>query len=194
MKIDPFDLAKSKGEDFLARVPILGPLLGAETEEQKALVKQQKRMAEDAKRREAIMGPARLQAMNQSMTAFAPRNKLMAEMFGPDAAFTGKQIADMTANPLGTAPQGDPKVAKLAEQLDRYGLKTYADVQRFNKETDSLLTDSRGFLAADQYRQQKRRAEEAEAKRRAGHESAFAVGPGPAPINPVKAAPVRGRY
>jgi hypothetical protein len=169
-----------KGEGILAKVPVLGPLLGAETEEQKELVRQQKRMAED------------LQAMNQQVMAFAPRNKLMAEMFGPDAAFTGKQIGDMTANPMG-APQGDPQTAKLAQQLKKYGLKSYEDVLAFNKQTNSRLTDSQGFMKAMQLMDQQRTAEEAEKKRRAGLDAAFATGPGPAPIAPTQAAPVR-RY
>jgi hypothetical protein len=181
-----------KGEGILAKVPVLGPLLGAETEEQKELVRQQKRMAEDAKRRAELAGPARLQAMNQQVMAFAPRNKLMAEMFGPDAAFTGKQIGDMTANPMG-APQGDPQTAKLAQQLKKYGLKSYEDVLAFNKQTNSRLTDSQGFMKAMQLMDQQRTAEEAEKKRRAGLDAAFATGPGPAPIAPTQAAPVR-RY
>jgi hypothetical protein len=186
------DRIAGKGEDVLAKIPIVGPLSGAETEEQKALVRQQKRMAEDAKRRAEIMGPARLQAMNQQMLAFGPRNKMMAEMFGPDAAFTGKQIADMTANPMG-APQGDPKTAQVAQQLQKYGLKSYEDVLAFNKQTGSHLTDSKGFMQAQQLMEQQKKAADDEKKRRAGLDQAFAVGPGPAPLAPTQAAPVR-RY
>jgi hypothetical protein len=179
-------------EDVLARVPIIGPLSGAETDEQKALVRQQKRMAEDAKRRAAIMGPARLQSMNQQVQAFGPRNKMMAEMFGPDAAFTGKQMGDMTANPMGP-PQGDPKTAHLVEELKKYGLKSYEDVLAFNKQNDRRLTDSKGFMQAHQLMEQQAKAAEDERKRRAGLDQAFATGPGPAPLAPTQAAPVR-RY
>jgi hypothetical protein len=182
--------AFDKGEDVLARLPVLGPLLGAESSEQKALIAQQKRMAEDAKRREELLRPARLAGFQQSMGAFAPRNKMMANVFGPDAAFSGKQMADMTADPMG-GPTADPKVMALEQQLKKYGIDNYAELQAFNKDTDSRLTDNKGFTAAMAFRKQRDEAALKEKQRRAQMEQLFATGPGPAPINPIQAAPVR---
>jgi hypothetical protein len=180
------------GEDVLAKIPILGPLSGAETEEEKALLRKQKQLAEDAKRRAEITGPARMAALNQSMLAFAPRNRVMAQMFGPEAAFTGKQMADMSANPMGPTP-GDPQVVKLAGQLQQYKLNSYEDVLAFNKQTGQHLTDPKGFAQAKQYLDQQKAAEDAEKNRRTGLEQAFALPPPTAPNAPDQAAPVR-RY
>jgi hypothetical protein len=189
MGINPFNVVKGKGEDILSNIPVLGPLLGARSEEERALLEQQKRMAEDAKRRQALVGPARMQAMNQQMAAFGPRNRMMAQMFGPEAAFTGEQISDMTANPMPN--QGDPKAKALDAELKKYGLNSYEDVLAYNKQAGHQITDSKGFSAAMKYRQEQEAAAAAEKKRRAMHEANFATGPGPAPINPIQAAPVR---
>jgi hypothetical protein len=162
-------------EDVVARVPLIGPLSGAETDEQKALVRQQKRMAEDAKRRAELVGPARMRAMNQQVLAFGPRNKM----------------ADMTANPM-PAP-GDPAAAKLDAELRKYGLDSYEKVLAYNKQAGHQITDNKGFMAAMKHREEQAKLEAAEKQRRAALDQAFATGPGPAPIAPMQAAPVR-RY
>lgn len=185
-----FNRVVGKGEDVVASLPIIGPLTGAQTEEQKALIAQQKRLAEDAKRREELLRPARLQALQQSMGAFAPRNRMMAQVFGPEAAFTGQQISDMTADPMG-APTADPRVMSTEEALRKYGIDSYAELQAFNKETDSRLTDNKGYMAAMAFRKQKEEAAKKEAARRAQNDQLFATGPGPTPINPIQAAPAR---
>lgn len=182
--------AFDKGENVLARIPVLGPLLGAESSEQKALIAQQRRMAEDAKRREELLRPARLAGFQQSMGAFAPRNRMMANVFGPEAAFSGQEMANMTADPMGP-PKGDPQVMALEQQLKRYGIDNYAELQAFNKDTNSRLTDNKGFNAAMAFRKQRDEAALKEKQRRAQMEQLFATGPGPAPIAPTQAAPVR---
>jgi len=87
------------GEDMLARVPLVGGLLGAETDSQKALIKKQEQLAEEAKKRAAQNARARMQALGQSMLAFNPQNQMMAQMFGPQAAFSPQQFAQMGADP-----------------------------------------------------------------------------------------------
>jgi hypothetical protein len=178
-------------EDFVNKIPIVGGLFDTKSDEEKALERKQKQLAEDAKRRAELIGPARMMALNQSMLAFAPRNKMMGEMFGPGAAFTGQQIGDMTANPM--PQQSDPRVVETAGQLQRYGLNSYEDVLAFNKEHGQHLTDSRGFLAAKQYLDQQKAAAEKEKQRRAGIDQAFAPAAPITPTAPTQAAPVR-RY
>lgn len=87
------------GEDLLARVPVVGGLLGAETDSQKALIKKQQQLAEDAKKQQQRNAQARMQALGQSMLAFNPQNQMMAQMFGAEAAFTPQQFAQMAADP-----------------------------------------------------------------------------------------------
>lgn len=88
------------GEDELARIPVVGGLLGAQSDEQKALLKKQQQMADELKRRAQQNQQARMNALGQQMLAFNPQNQLMAQMFGPDAAFTPDQFAQMVADPM----------------------------------------------------------------------------------------------
>ena len=55
----------------------------------------------------------------------------------------------------------------------------------------SRLTDNKGFNAAMAFRKQRDEAALKEKQRRAQMEQLFATGPGPAPIAPTQAAPVR---
>jgi len=87
------------GEDMLARVPLVGGFLGAETDSQKALIKKQEQLAAEAKKRAQQNAQARMQALGQSMLAFNPQNQMMAQMFGPQAAFSPQQFAQMGADP-----------------------------------------------------------------------------------------------
>jgi hypothetical protein len=87
------------GEDTVARIPLVGGLVGAETDAQKALVKKQEQLAAEAKKRAEMNQKARMQALGQSMLAFNPQNQMMAQMFGPQAAFSPQQFAQMGADP-----------------------------------------------------------------------------------------------
>lgn len=87
------------GEDTMARLPLIGGLTGSQTDAQKALLKKQGEMAEEAKKRMAQNEQMRMNALGQQMLAFNPQNQLMAQMFGPDAAFTPQQMAQMVADP-----------------------------------------------------------------------------------------------
>ena len=89
------------GEDTLARIPVVGALTGSKTKAQKRLVEEPKRMAADMRKRSAMNERARLNAMQQKLGALAPLNQAMAQMYGPDAAFSPEQFAQMGANPFG---------------------------------------------------------------------------------------------
>lgn len=97
-----------KGENIAARIPVLGSLLGAETDSHKALIAKQKQMAEEAKKRQELNQQARMNALGQQMLAFNPQNQMMAQMFGPQAAFQPEQLAQMAQNPM--KPQLDPSL------------------------------------------------------------------------------------
>lgn len=112
------------GEDTVARIPFLGGFLGAETDSQKALVKKQEELAAEAKKRAQQNQQARMNALGQSMLAFNPQNQMMAQMFGPQAAFSPQQFAAMAQDPTvagqpwgtGTDEQRKAQVANQARQ------------------------------------------------------------------------------
>jgi hypothetical protein len=87
------------GEDMVARIPLVGGFLGAETDSQKALVKKQEELAKEAALQKKRNAQARMQALGQSMLAFNPQNQAMAQMYGPQAAFSPQQFAQMGADP-----------------------------------------------------------------------------------------------
>jgi hypothetical protein len=88
-------------EDTRSKIPLLGGLTGAQSDAEKALIKKQQQMAEDAKKQKAMNEQARMNALAQQMLAFNPRNQVMAQMFGPEAAFNPQQMAQMAQNPQG---------------------------------------------------------------------------------------------
>lgn len=97
-----------RGEDIIARIPVVGPLTGAETSSHKALKAKQEQMAEEAKKRQRLNHQVRMNALGQQMLAFNPMNQTMAQMFGPGAAFQPEQLAAMAADPM--KPQLDPSL------------------------------------------------------------------------------------
>lgn len=105
-------------EDFRSSIPILGDATGAQSDEEKALLAKQKQLAEEAKQRQQQMQQARMNAMGQSLLAFNPRNQMMAKMFGPHAAFTPQQFAQMAQNPIPNAtPWGQGTDQQRADQV-----------------------------------------------------------------------------
>lgn len=144
------------GEDTVARIPVVGGLLGAETDSQKALVKKQQQLAEEARKRQKQNEQARLNALGQQMLAFNPQNQLMAQMFGPDAAFTPQQFAQMAADPYA---------------------RSQAEFSAAHKESLASGKPMQGWTQEDIDRMQ------ADQRRRAMVEQNMrAPGPGPAPI------------
>jgi hypothetical protein len=92
-------LSEIIGEDTRSKIPLLGPLTGAKSNEYNALLKKQEQMAKEAALQREQQRKAGLQSMSQQMMAFAPRNQMMAQMFGPEAAFTPQQFANMASDP-----------------------------------------------------------------------------------------------
>ncbi len=112
------------GEDMVARIPLVGGFLGAETNSQKALVKKQEELAAEAKKQQQRNAQARMQALGQSMLAFNPQNQMMAQMFGPQAAFSPQQFSQMGADPsIAGVPWGqgtdDQRRAQVKDQERR---------------------------------------------------------------------------
>jgi hypothetical protein len=86
-------------ENTRSKIPLLGGLTGAQSDAEKALIKKQQQMAEDARKQKIANEQARMNALGQQMLAFNPRNQVMAQMFGPDAAFSPQQMGQMAADP-----------------------------------------------------------------------------------------------
>lgn len=111
-------------EPVAARIPVLNSLTGAQTEAQKQLIQKQEQLAADAKQRAQQNQQARMQALGQSLLAFNPQNQMMAQMFGPQAAFSPQQFAQMGGDPsvsgmpwgTGTDAQRQAQVANRDRQ------------------------------------------------------------------------------
>lgn len=110
-----YNLATS--EDARSKIPILNSLTGAESDAQKALVQKQKQLAEETRKRQVQMQEARMNALGQSMLAFAPRNAALAQMFGPQAAFSPEQMGQMVQNPMPQQPWGTGTDQQRADQV-----------------------------------------------------------------------------
>jgi hypothetical protein len=100
--------------------------LGGKTKEEKALIAKQEQIAREAKVRQGQQQDARMNQLGQQLLAFNPSNQLMAQMYGPGAAFQPEQMAAMAqgqkpaydekwSNYKGT----DPKVQKDIEEYIR---------------------------------------------------------------------------
>jgi hypothetical protein len=110
----------------------INEIWGGKTKEDKALLAKQEQMAKEAEARRVEVQEMRMNALGQQLLAMNPRNQMMAQMFGPDAAFQPQEFAAMTKNPMPppqpppqkNLPDGDPrKVAamkKYEEDLRRY--------------------------------------------------------------------------
>jgi hypothetical protein len=118
------DLTKyGPGVAMAAAPTVINALTSGKTKEEKALLAKQEQMAAEAKVRQGQQQDARMNQLGQQLLAFNPSNQLMAKMYGPDAAFSPEQMANMVQ---GQAPVNDPAVGgytgtdpkKLAEQQE----------------------------------------------------------------------------
>lgn len=158
------------GEDTLARVPVLGGLMGAQTDATKALLKKQEQLAAEAKAQQQKNAQMRMQALGQSMLAFNPQNQMMAQMFGPQAAFSPQQMAQMAADPG----------ARSREEYSAAHAKAMEQPWQ-----DRRMT---GWTGDDV-----KRMEEDEKRRRMIAQQTTPLGPGPAPLRMPPPAAAR-RY
>lgn len=112
-------LSEVIGEDTMSRVPVLNAIGGYESDAQKALIKTQQEMAADAKKRQEQNAQARMNALGQSLLAFNPQNQMLAQMFGPQAAFSPQQFAQMAADPRPQQPWGTGTDQERRDQVLR---------------------------------------------------------------------------
>lgn len=77
------------------------------TKEQKQLIELQKQMALEAQQRQGQLQDQRMNQLGQQVLAFNPTNQLMAQMYGPQAAFSPEQAAQMVQ---GQEPPQDPNI------------------------------------------------------------------------------------
>jgi hypothetical protein len=78
-----------------------------QTKEQKQLIELQKQMALEAQQRQGQLQDQRMNQLGQQILAFNPTNQLMAQMYGPQAAFQPEQAAQMVQ---GQEPPMDPNI------------------------------------------------------------------------------------
>ncbi len=98
-----------------ATLPLLiQGLTGGRTAEEKALLAKQQQMAEDAQRRQGEVQDARMNTLAQQVLAFNPRNQMLAQMFGPSAAFTPQQMAGVVQGPPPPSLGPNPTPAQQA--------------------------------------------------------------------------------
>lgn len=117
------------GEDTMSKVPLLGPLLGAEGDATKQLKQTQERLAAEAAKQREKNAQMRMNALGQQMIAFNPQNQAVAQMFGPEAAFNPQQMQQMAADPrpqqawgTGTDQERRDQVLRKREEEKRRAL------------------------------------------------------------------------
>ena len=181
------------GEDATASLPILGPLAGAKTDEYKALIKKQEQMAREAAARRQQQHQQGLNSLSQGLAAFGPRNQMMAQMFGPDAAFTPQQISAMGADPAGPPKPWEVDISSKGQRIDTLMGATPEQVGPMSVSVEGYTgTDPKVQAEVEKYLAQLKEYNAQEARRRQMIErSVGPVGPGPAPIR--MPAPQRGR-
>jgi hypothetical protein len=99
---------------------------GGRTKEESALLEKQQQLAQEAKVRQGQQQDARMNSLGQQLLAFNPRNQMMSQMFGPGAAFTPEQMAQMVQ---GSPPPNDPYLATYAGD-DQATLQQKREMQR----------------------------------------------------------------
>lgn len=122
-------------------------LFGSDGDAEK-LKRKQAALAEEARVRMGTQHQQQMNALGQQMLAFNPQNQLMAQMFGPQAAFSPEQFAAMAKDPASVDPalvnyQGaDPAIQKKVE----------AEAARLNqdKERQAKITAGMTPLPAQQ--------------------------------------------
>lgn len=146
----------------LPALEMLGPLAiqqatGGRTKEQKKLVEVQQQMALEAQKRQGQVQDQRMNMLAQQVLAFNPRNQQLAQMVGPQAAFSPEQAAQMVQLP---EPPQDPAVMNYT-----------GNDQKILHQKQEMIRRHNEWLQSEQQRRQMMMG---------GFQ---APGPGPAPIN-----------
>lgn len=164
------------GENTMSKIPVLNALGGFEPDSQKALVKKQEQLAAEAKKRAAQNAQARMNALGQSMLAFNPQNQMMAQMFGPQAAFSPQQMAQMAQDP-GARSRADFEAAQHQAMM--------------NGPIDPKTRQRTGGPMQGWTGDDLRRMEDNERRMAQVQRQTTPLGPGPAPLRLPGAAPAR---
>jgi uncharacterized protein YukE len=179
-------------EDFMDKMPVIGSF--TRSDEEKALVKKQKQMSGEARARLDQSRQTSMNALGQSMLAFAPQNQMMAQMFGPGAAFSGQQMAQMTADPAGAPPPPPGEIANLVRAWEGKSDQEIRDnMKGTNPSAEAGKRNADRVGAVLDYRRKLAEYERQQAARGAQMEGAFGTPQGPAPIQMPQALPPRGR-
>jgi len=149
-------------------IEAVGGMLSPSGDAQNALIAQQQQLAREAKMRRDQQQQRNMNALAQSMLAFNPRNRMMAQMFGPEAAFSPTEFAAMVRNPA-PLPEMDPSIDQ-----------TSAD-PRVAQEQQRVLAERAKYRQDNERRQQM------------VMQGMAPPGPGPAPLQARAPAPAR-RY
>lgn len=184
---------------------LAGGLLGgfgafSDDSAQRRLIRKQEELAREAEERRRQQQQASVAGLNQQLLSFGPRNQMMGEMFGPGAAFTSQQVADMGADPMG-GPQADyPWIKAAYEQgWDRGSVSDFAQrmgqtgVVDGKREIPDWKKTKGDWDTLQEYARQRREYEERERQRRLQLDANFQPAQGPAPLAPAQAAPA-GKY
>jgi len=155
------------GENTMSKIPGLNAIGGYQPDSQKALIKKQEELAKDAELQKKKNAQMRMQALGQSMLAFNPQNQMMAQMYGPQAAFSPQQMAQMSADP---------------------GAMSQADYDRAYQESARTGKRLQGVTEAD-----KKRMQDNQRRMAMVQQQTTPLGPGPAPLKLPAPAPAR-RY
>ncbi len=103
------DLGKYAPGLAMAAAPYaINSLTSGKTREEKALLAKQEQLAHEAKVRQGQQQDARMNQLGQQLLAFNPSNQLMAKMYGPDAAYSPEQMANMVQGQK--PPDADPSL------------------------------------------------------------------------------------
>lgn len=106
-------------------------LAGGRTREEKALIAKQTQLAQELKVKQGQQQDARMNQLGQQLLAFNPSNQLMAQMYGPQAAFQPEQMAAMAqgqkpaydeslTNYKGTDPKKQAEVNEYIRRKKEY--------------------------------------------------------------------------
>jgi len=146
-------------------------IAGGNTKEQDALIAKQKQMAQEAEARRAQVQESRMNALGQQLLAMNPSNQMMAQMFGPGAAYQPEQMAAMVQNPM--PPPEMPK-----------------ELQALEGNTKPLTPQQKAAYAA--FAKQKQQYEQGNQQRTDMMMNGVTPpGPGPAPLQPRTPQPAR---
>jgi hypothetical protein len=116
--------------------------LGGKTKEDKALLAKQKQLAAEAQVRQGQAQDARMNKLGQQLLAFNPYNQLMAQMYGPQAAFSPEQAAQMVQ---GQAPNWDLELYNY-QGNDQEKLKAKREMIRRKNEYDQAESSRRDMM------------------------------------------------